>query len=370
MRSFAGSWKRIPVACKSAKGNPLLDSLARMRAASILSVLVLLAACLSSVGARGYGKGKPRRVVPEENLAFNPQPSPLLELSSLPERFNWCAREDGSDWCAPNWNQHIPIYCGSCWAHGTLSMVQDRLKIRKKGRGPDVMLSRQTLLNCGAFEGLGAGCDGGEVADALKYMADFGLPDEACMTYNATDHMKYDQSLKHCPADAICRNCMPIKDVDTCWAVKTPILYKLTSYGRLPNGTRTKDNVHEMMSEIYQRGPITCSITTPDDFVYKYHGGVWLDKHSAGREDVDHDVEVVGWGRHRGVDHWIIRNSWGTFWGELGFFKLERGANSMFVEDGDCWFAEPEFSMEEAVVEGELVGSMYGLVENHAGAAQ
>lgn len=34
---------------------------------------------------------------------------------------------------------------------------------------------------------------------------------------------------------------------------------------------------------------------------------------------------------------WIVRNSWGTFWGELGFFRLQRGINSLFVEDGDCW---------------------------------
>lgn len=44
-----------------------------------------------------------------------------------------------------------PQYCGSCWLHGTLSMIQDRLKIVKKGLGPDVMLARQSLLNCAAF---------------------------------------------------------------------------------------------------------------------------------------------------------------------------------------------------------------------------
>ena len=44
-----------------------------------------------------------------------------------------------------------PQYCGSCWLHGTLSMVQDRLKIVKKGLGPDVMLARQSMLNCAAF---------------------------------------------------------------------------------------------------------------------------------------------------------------------------------------------------------------------------
>ena len=52
--------------------------------------------------------------------------------------------------------------------------------------------------------------------------------------YTATDHKQFDQSLKHCPAGAFCRNCMPINDTaDTCWAVKTPILYKIKSYGKI-----------------------------------------------------------------------------------------------------------------------------------------
>ena len=64
-----------------------------------------------------------------------------------------------------------------------------------------------------------------------------------------------------------------------------------------------------MMSEIMQRGPITCSIACPDDFIFNYTGGVWTDKNNA--TDVDHDVEVVGWGHEDGKDFWHIRNSWG-----------------------------------------------------------
>lgn len=62
--------------------------------------------------------------------------------------------------------------------------------------------------------------------------------------------------------------------VDTCWAVETPILYKLSSYGKIPKGSDHRGE-HAMMSEIYQRGPVTCSIATPDDLVYNYHSGVY-----------------------------------------------------------------------------------------------
>ena len=52
--------------------------------------------------------------------------------------------------------------------------------------------------------------------------------------YTATDHKEFDQTLKHCPASAFCRNCMPINETaDSCWAVKTPVLYKVKSYGKI-----------------------------------------------------------------------------------------------------------------------------------------
>ena len=60
-------------------------------------------------------------------------------------------------------------------------------------------------------------------------------------------------------------------------------------------------------------------------------------------QDVDHDVEVVGYGTdENGTPYWNIRNSWGTYWGENGFFKLARGINNLRVEEGAgqrgwCW---------------------------------
>jgi hypothetical protein len=33
-----------------------------------------------------------------------------------------------------------------------------------------------------------------------------------------------------------------------------------------------------------------------------------------------------------------VRNSWGSYWGSLGFFKLQRGVNALQIESGDCWW--------------------------------
>jgi cathepsin X len=124
------------------------------------------------------------------------------------------------------------------------------LKIKKRGRNPDVMLARQTLLNCAAFDNYGHGCDGGDTVDvfgrvvhalhtssthvaasqhskgcrhlkyhlyyARRYMHEHGLPDEACMLYNATDHTKFGPNAKTCPPEGKCYSCVTASAVAGC----------------------------------------------------------------------------------------------------------------------------------------------------------
>jgi hypothetical protein len=43
-----------------------------------------------------------------------------------------------------------------------------------------------------------------------------------------------------------------------------------------------------------------------------------------------HAVRIVGWGVDEASGHkyWRVANSWNTFWGEGGFFRLRRGINA------------------------------------------
>lgn len=188
-------------------------------------------------------------------------------------------------------------------------------------------------------------------------MTHYGLPDESCMPYSATDYTKYGKQATKCPADGYCTNCMPIDDVDTCWAVKRPIKYFLDAYGQVSG-----PGEEAMMNEMKQRGPIVCSMATPEVFDYGYHGGIAMDPFH-NETEVDHDVEVVGWGETAGGQkYWLIRNSWGTYWGTLGFFKLERGTNALQIESGDCWWATPTWQDEDEVRKGNKVGTMWGIM--------
>lgn len=78
-------------------------------------------------------------------VVLTQRPHEYLKASDLPESLDY--RTEGL--LTTDLNQHIPVYCGSCWAHAAFSSIADRLKIQSKGKQRDVIPSVQTLINCG-----------------------------------------------------------------------------------------------------------------------------------------------------------------------------------------------------------------------------
>ena len=77
-------------------------------------------------------------------------------------------------------NQHIPSYCGSCWAHAATSALSDRIKIQRRAAWPDINISPQVLISCGPDDG----CHGGDSGKANAFMAQKeGITDETCSIY-------------------------------------------------------------------------------------------------------------------------------------------------------------------------------------------
>lgn len=74
-------------------------------------------------------------------------PYTYIDEDDLPESFNW-GNVNGHSYLTHSLNQHIPQYCGSCWAHGALSALSDRIKITNSSVD-EINLSIQFILNCG-----------------------------------------------------------------------------------------------------------------------------------------------------------------------------------------------------------------------------
>jgi len=89
-----------------------------------------------------------------------------------------------------------------------------------------------------------------------------------------------------------------------------------------------------MMKEIYNRGPIACNVDA--NKILNYAGGIVTDE----GDETDHTISVVGWGTDvaKGL-YWIVRNSWGEYYGDQGYVYVKSGAISM--EDDFCTWAVP-----------------------------
>jgi len=260
----------------------------------------------------------------------------LLTAQELPDNFTWC-NKDGVNYCTMNRNQHVPQYCGSCWAHGAISALGDRIKIARGGKGIDINLSVQHMLNCG-----NAGtCHGGSVVAPYQWIQDIskktgsGIAYETSNPYLACSSESSEGFCSHvdttCNDMNVARTCSTFSPKGFCAGLNTYPNATVAEYGSISGA----DN---MAKEIYARGPISCGIDAAP--ILKYTGGV----SSARGGGVDHVVSIVGWGKENGTPYWMVRNSWGEYWGEMGYIKVEKGNNALNLEEQCAWAVPGAFT--------------------------
>jgi len=228
-------------------------------------------------------------------------------------------------------NQHIPQYCGSCWAHGSTSALADRFNILLKDVAPaPVGLNAQVMVNCDA----GGSCNGGNPLGVYYHAYHTGIPDSSCMQYEASNIDSWT-----CSDIQVCRDCHgppPAEGqsgIENCWAVENWKRYYVSNYYSL-------EGADNMKSEIYKNGPISCGIAVTDGFE-AYKGGIYSEYSWT---MINHIISVVGWGFDQAsqTEYWIGRNSWGTYWGERGFFRIKMHSDNLMIED-ECSAGIPTF---------------------------
>ena len=193
-----------------------------------------------------------------------------------------------------DWRQHngvTPVKnqggCGSCWAFSTVGTMEAMILIAS---GITNDLSEQQLVSCDTEY---YGCEGGDYAFDMEISP--GAVLESCFPYEA--------------ADVPCQtNC--------------PYVYKLNSWGYVSNSWSVPSTT-AIKNAIYTYGPISVLVAV-DGYFEAYSGGVF---NANTASSINHAVVLVGWDDTNGC--WIMKNSWGTGWGESGYMRIAYGCDQI-----------------------------------------
>ena len=236
---------------------------------------------------------------------------PFKAQPELPAAFDW--RPD----CTPVQNQGG---CGSCWAFATVGTLECAISIKD---GATVDLSEQWLISCNneteephvLREG-SWGCDGGWFAHDYHQWK----PDE-CGQSGAVLEIDFPYAHQDVPC-----NC-PEDGYDH--------YYWVYSWGYIAGQEEVPDT-DSIKQAIMTYGPVSAAVYADTPF-NAYSDGVF---NASTLGEVNHAILLVGWDDSLGAEGaWILRNSWGTYWGLDGYMYIEYGCSN--VGFGACYIDYP-----------------------------
>jgi C1A family cysteine protease len=193
--------------------------------------------------------------------------------------------------------------CGSCWSFSATGSMEGAWAIANSDL---VSLSEQQLVDCSTSYG-DMGCNGGLMDDAFEYAIDNGMCSEEDDPYTA-ENGSCDSTCKPVVSMSGCKNVSPANQMDLMAAVAN--------------------------------GPVSVAIEA-DTATFKFYTSGIIDSASCGT-NLDHGVLVVGYGEDTGDLYWLVKNSWGTSWGDEGYVKIARTTSTS--DPGICGIAmQPSF---------------------------
>merc|ERR1712176_396702 len=284
---------------------------------------------------------------PEGEVHTQPRSWEIYSNEDLPAVVDW-RNMDGKNYLSWNKNQHIPQYCGSCWAQGSTSAIADRFNILNKDLpASPVALDAQTIVNCQA----GGSCDGGNPAQVYEFARTNGIPHASCEQYTAFNLVD-----RMCTDYDICRDCAPPSEGQAadanCEAVDYTKYYVSEHY--------SVRGVDQMKAELHANGPISCGIHATTKLETEYFDitegvGNYIYSEHVLFPLINHEISVIGYGTdaNTGEQYWIGRNSWGTYWGDYGFFYFPLEGDNLGITT-DCVAGTPTYTkptLEEEFVQ-------------------
>lgn len=220
--------------------------------------------------------------------------------------------------------------CLSCWAVGAVTAMSDRYCIHSN-QTKHFQFSANDLLAC--CSDCGHQCLGGMKDYAWIYWHKHGIVSgggygsgTGCRPYQYEPCKFGDDGEIYCEPDLT--KLEPPKCVRKCQSGYEVDYEDDLKFGEQPYGVGK--SVRQIQMEIMTNGPVEAAFTVYEDFLH-YTGGVYRYKKS--REYGQHSVRLLGWGVENNTDYWLAANSWGSKWGDKGFFKIQRGVNQCGIEE-------------------------------------
>ncbi|MFH1596045.1 MAG: C1 family peptidase [Pseudomonadota bacterium] len=208
--------------------------------------------------------------------------TPEPPLAGIPVGIDW-RNYNGLNYVTPVKDQGG---CGSCWAFASTAALESYFLIQENLPGQNEDFAEQVLVSCS-----GAGsCGGGTISAASSYIRDTGLPPEMDYYYTGTD--------------GSCANAVPG------WQQAA---YRIGSWSY----ACVSPNVDAIKNALVTYGPVATMFAVYSDFL-SYKSGVY--SYTTGSYLGNHCVLIMGYDDLNQC--FVAKNSWGTGWGEAGFFKI------------------------------------------------